>query len=44
MEEQPRILIVEDDAGVAQGLVNGLKQAGFEPVLLSTASRGCRVF
>ena len=40
MEEQPRILIVEDDAGVAQGLVNGLKQAGFRTGLAVNGEQG----
>jgi len=40
MAESPHILIVEDDSGVVQGLVRGLKQAGFRTSLSMTGSDG----
>jgi two-component system OmpR family response regulator len=40
MGDSPHILIVEDDSGVAQGLVRGLKQAGFQTSLAVSGSRG----
>jgi DNA-binding response OmpR family regulator len=38
--ESPRILIVEDDTHVAQGLVSGLKRAGFETTLATAGDVG----
>ncbi len=40
MDDTPHILIVEDDAGVAQGLMRGLKQAGFRLSLAMSGDRG----
>ncbi|MEQ9072875.1 MAG: response regulator transcription factor [Sandaracinaceae bacterium] len=40
MGHSPHILIVEDDSGVAQGLVRGLKQAGFRTSLEMSGDRG----
>lgn len=40
MAEPPRILIVEDDAGVVQGMVRGLQRAGFETSLAMTGDEG----
>ena len=42
MDEMPQILIVEDDAGVAKGLVNGLKQAGFRTSLAINGEQGLK--
>jgi two-component system, OmpR family, response regulator len=35
---RPRILVVEDDAAIASGLVRGLRQEGFDVELLSTGA------
>ena len=40
MHEQPQILVIEDDAGVAQGLVNGLRRAGFRTSLAVNGDQG----
>ena len=40
VDEAPKILIVEDDTGVAQGLVHGLKQAGFRTSLAIRGDQG----
>ena len=40
MDEMPQILIVEDDPGVAQGLVQGLRQAGFRTSLAINGEQG----
>lgn len=40
MDDAPHILIVEDDAGVVQGLVHGLKQAGFRTSLAMDGAQG----
>ncbi|HBQ13502.1 MAG TPA: DNA-binding response regulator [Myxococcales bacterium] len=40
MGDSPHILVVEDDSGVAQGLVRGLKQAGFRTSLEMSGDRG----
>ncbi|MEM1022774.1 MAG: response regulator transcription factor [Myxococcota bacterium] len=40
MAEQPRILVIEDDLNVVQGLVGGLRKAGFEPSLAMTGDEG----
>ena len=42
MNEQPLILIIEDDSGVAEGLVNGLKKAGFRTRLAINGDQGLR--
>jgi DNA-binding response OmpR family regulator len=38
MTAQPRILVVEDDAAIAGGIVRGLRKEGFEVELLTTAA------
>ena len=38
--EPPHILIVEDDAGVVEGLVRGLKRVGFETSLAMAGDEG----
>ncbi|MEM9194672.1 MAG: response regulator transcription factor [Myxococcota bacterium] len=40
MPEAAHILIVEDDAGVVEGLVRGLRRAGFETSLAMTGDEG----
>ena len=40
VDEAPKVLIVEDDTGVAQGLVHGLKQAGFRTSLAIRGDQG----
>ena len=40
MDDAHHILIVEDDAGVAQGLVHGLQQAGFRTSLATNGAQG----
>lgn len=40
MGDPPHILIVEDDSGVVQGLVRGLRQAGFRTSLAMSGDRG----
>ncbi len=40
MGTPPRILIVEDDLNVVQGLVGGLRRAGFEPSLAMAGDEG----
>ena len=40
---RPRVLIVEDDAGVRQGLERGLARAGFETIAVAVASEALRV-
>ncbi|MEO0815418.1 MAG: response regulator transcription factor [Myxococcota bacterium] len=40
--QPPRVLIIEDDPHVAQGLVGGLKRAGFEATLAVTGDSGLR--
>ena len=42
MHEQPQILVIEDDAGVAQGLVNGLRKAGFRTSLAVNGDQGLK--
>jgi len=42
MDDMPQILIVEDDAGVAQGLVHGLRQAGFRTSLAMNGEQGLK--
>lgn len=39
----PRIIVVEDDPGVAAGLVRGLKLAGFEVELATDGATGARL-
>ena len=43
MDDTPHILIVEDDAGVAQGLVHGLRQAGFRTTLAVNGEQGLQL-
>lgn len=40
MPDAPHILIVEDDAGVVEGLIRGLKRAGFRTSLAMTGKDG----
>ncbi len=40
MPEQPHILIVEDDPGVVQGLVRGLRRAGFQTSVAMAGDEG----
>lgn len=40
MDERPHILIVEDDASVVEGLIRGLKKAGFRSSLAMTGEEG----
>lgn len=40
MPDAPSILIVEDDLGVAQGLIRGLQREGFETSLASAGDEG----
>jgi DNA-binding response OmpR family regulator len=40
LSELPRILIVEDDQGVVEGLVRGLQRAGFETSLATAGDEG----
>lgn len=40
MSNPPRILVVEDDLNVVQGLVNGLQRAGFETTLAMAGDEG----
>ena len=40
MNDAHHILIVEDDAGVAQGLIHGLQQAGFRTSLATNGAQG----
>ncbi|MGC6418506.1 MAG: response regulator transcription factor [Bradymonadia bacterium] len=43
MDDTPHILIVEDDAGVAQGLVHGLRQARFRTTLAINGEQGLQL-
>ncbi len=40
MTDSPHILVVEDDAGVVQGLIRGLRQAGFRTSLAMAGDSG----
>ena len=40
MSDLPRILVIEDDLNVVQGLVSGLRRAGFDPSLAMAGDEG----
>ena len=41
--DAPRILLIEDDRGIAVGIVRGLKAAGFSVELANSGMRGAEL-